>query len=1116
MERVAPRSERPSATLLIQIGGGIMKSTGIFLSLALLFVWISMADAAAQATAQITGTVRDQSGAVLPGVEISVTQIETGIMRTTVSNETGSFVLPSLALGSYRLEASLPGFRTYVQTGIELQVNSSPAINVLLQVGQVSDSIEVQANAAMVETRTVGISQVMETQRILELPLNGRTVESLLLLNGGAVDGGSMTNRALGGQRVSMGGGLAFGVDYKLDGANHMNYTSTSGNALPFPDALQEFDVRTSGLTAEIGTGSAVAAVTKSGTNEFHGDAFDFVRNDLFNARNYFAIKNSTLKRNQFGGTIGGPIRQGKLFFFAGYQETTIRQDPANVQAFLPTAAMLAGDWTTVASTQCQSRALTLRAPLVGNRIDPRLFSPAAVNVIKKLPKTDDACGLITYGQRTINNNGQGIGRIDYKQSDRHSLFGRYMVTGERKPSAWKSDPSNILLVGDITNSNLGTSIAVGSTYLIGSTMVNSFRAAYNREMLGRYGNEWFSACDMGVNIYCGYTPKHMSLTITGGFNLNQTSKPNDFLFTKAYDASDDISLVRGTHQLSFGGGVNHTYHLALTSSLAAGVFNFTGEFTGAGLGDFMTGQLSTFQQGFTQRHEPQRWYPRAYVTDTWKATPSLTLNYGLRWEPYLPEQRLSGDAYNFDYSRFQQGIKSTVYLKAPAGFYYPGDPGFPNERAGQYKQWSQFSPRVGLAWTLTADGRTSVRSSYGYSYEIVGMEFSGELGTAPPFGGRVQVTAPPGGFDDPWRGVPGYNLAPVVLDKNITFGPFGLFISQPYNQKVPRTSTWNVSIQRQISTNSILSATYLASITTQIPGQEALNPSIYIPGGPCVLPDGKTYNPCSTSATSDLRRKLSLERYADGQFIGQLMDETAQGTQRYGGLLMGLQTRPAAGVNINTNYTWSHCVGDYNTSLKTAGPRASQTYNIRGNRRYDWGNCDTDRRQIFNLTAVLESPRFVNPAMRAIGTGWRLAPIYRLSSGSPLTVTLGQDLALNGGTGDLLQRPNQILGDVYGPVEPLQLYLNPNAFAVPAIATYGNMGRNSIRGPATWSFDLALSRSFTLREKQRLEFRGEAYNVTNSFRPQNPNTVLNNRTFGQLRTAFDPRILQFALKFVF
>src|SRR5438093_9781 len=263
----------------------------------------------AQATAQITGTVKDQSGAVLPGVEITATQTETGIARTTVTNETGTFTLPNLATGPYKLEAALPGFRTFVQTGIVLQVNGSPVINPVLEVGQVSEQVEVQANATLVETRNAGVGQVIENQRILELPLNGRQVNDLITLAGAAVQ--TASSRVQNGSLepyIQVGGALGYAVDYTLDGASHINFVTGANMTLPFPDALQEFKVETSGVNAQHGTASAVGGVTKSGTNEFHGDLFEFIRNDLFNARYYFATKPSTLKRNQFGGTMGGPI----------------------------------------------------------------------------------------------------------------------------------------------------------------------------------------------------------------------------------------------------------------------------------------------------------------------------------------------------------------------------------------------------------------------------------------------------------------------------------------------------------------------------------------------------------------------------------------------------------------------------------------------------------------------------------------------------------------------------------------------------------------------------------------------------------------------------------------
>src|SRR5262245_8669364 len=303
---------------------------------------ISCASAWAQATAQASGTVRDQTGAVLHGVEVTATQTETGISRTAITNETGSWVLPNLAVGPYRLEAVLPGFRTYVQTGIVLQVGSSPVIHVVLEVGQASESVEVQANAALVETRNVSVGEVIENERILELPLNGRNVQELITLAGGAVQTGTTSQQSLQGIPViSVAGAFESATSYRLDGAIHIINYDNNSLPLPFPDALQEFQVETGVRSARSGrnAGAEVNSVTKSGTNEFHGNTFWFVRNDLLNARNYFATKGSTLKRNQFGGTLGGPIFKNKLFFFGGYQGTIVRQDPSDVRSFVPTAA---------------------------------------------------------------------------------------------------------------------------------------------------------------------------------------------------------------------------------------------------------------------------------------------------------------------------------------------------------------------------------------------------------------------------------------------------------------------------------------------------------------------------------------------------------------------------------------------------------------------------------------------------------------------------------------------------------------------------------------------------------------------------------------------------------
>src|SRR5262252_1027371 len=460
------------------MGEESMKCLAKYSAIVLLIFVLGCVSAWGQATAQISGTVRDASGAVLPGADITATQTETGIVRSTISNETGSYILPTLPLGPYKLEVSLPGFRTFVQAGILLQVNSNPQINAILEVGQKSELVEVQANTALVETRTVGVGQVMETQRILELPLNGRNVTELITLGAGAtsVPEYSSQPRSMQGQvAIAVAGGLPSGVNYSLDGGQHTNPYDHLSLPLPFPDALQEFKIETSALSATQGqhSGAQVSSVTKSGTNEFHGDVFEFVRNDLLNATQYFARVDpntgkkvhSTLKRNQFGGTLGGPIVQSKLFFFGGYQGTTERSDPSNVQRFVPTPAMLTGDFRTVTSPAC-GKNLTLPSSLgfTNNQIDQSLLNPIAVNLAKKLPQTSDPCGLVIIGVPAKVNTHQFVGKTDWQLNSEHSVMGRVLFTKESQPVPYSLAPDNLLTTFDRGRSNLAQSYALGDT----------------------------------------------------------------------------------------------------------------------------------------------------------------------------------------------------------------------------------------------------------------------------------------------------------------------------------------------------------------------------------------------------------------------------------------------------------------------------------------------------------------------------------------------------------------------------------------------------------------------------------------------------------------------------
>jgi hypothetical protein len=332
------------------------------------------------------------------------------------------------------------------------------------------------------------------------------------------------------------------------------------------------------------------------------------------------------------------------------------------------------------------------------------------------------------------------------------------------------------------------------------------------------------------------------------------------------------------------------------------------------------------------------------------------------------------------------------------------------------------------------------------------------------------------------------------------------------YDTKTMEVSQWNLSLQKQISTDWLISASYIGTASTHLWSAQPINPAIFLGLDPCTL-NGIRYSTCSTTSNTDQRRRLSLENPQVGQYYGHIGRIDSGGTATYNGFLLSVQRRAARGVTVSANYTWSHCITDHSGDMYVN--QSSTGWTNPNNRTFDRGNCTiaaTDRHNILNLSAVAETPQFSNPTLRAAASGWRFSPIFKLLSGEYLTMTTSQDRALNSISG---QRVNQTLADPYGD-KSVSNYMNPAAFAMPALGTLGNVGSGSIAGPGTWQFDAALSRTFRLDETRKLEFRAEAFNLTNAFRKEDPDTVLNSNTFGQVISAKDPRIMQFALKYVF
>src|SRR5215467_14007429 len=520
-------------------------SLAIILALSSITVW-------AQGTSQIQGVVKDTSGAVIGGAEVKATQTETGVSRTVVSTEDGVYVFPNLAIGPYRLEASKPGFSTYVRSGIVLQVASSQTVDITLNVGEVAQQVQVEANTSLVELQTTSVGSVIENTRILELPLNGRNPVELIQLVGAAVPAGQAGTAGMpGGRFISIGGGLLSGVSYVLDGTLYNNPFDALNLPFPFPDALQEFKVETSSLTAQNGLHSAgaVSAVVRSGSNAFHGDAFEFFRNGILNARNANAARRDTLKRNQFGGTLGGPIIANKLFFFGGYQGTKTRSDPADLTGFVPTAQMLSGDFSGCNLPQLHNP--TTGAPYTNNQIPTGQFSSQAWAIVKLLPAAQGPCGQVKYGPVQKINEYQVLGRKDYQLSGKDSLFVRYMATSYKLPPAYQFS-KNLLDSAMGGLDDLAQAATIGDTYLINPNTINTFRVAFNRVAVQRFNNDYFSGCDIGVKVYC-YVPHQTVLTVTGGPNVGVGTAIQATFVPTYFTVSEDLSLIRGSHQFAIG-----------------------------------------------------------------------------------------------------------------------------------------------------------------------------------------------------------------------------------------------------------------------------------------------------------------------------------------------------------------------------------------------------------------------------------------------------------------------------------------------------------------------------------------------------------------------------------
>ena len=1058
-------------------------------------------------TGQINGLITDNSGAVVPGATVRASEAATGLSRETVTGLDGRYIFTSLRPTTYDITAELTGFRTSQRKGVLLQANENLTMNFAIEIGAIAESVTVAGQSPTVDVTSSTLSEVVDSKRIVELPLNGRDAAKLSTLVAGMVlqqvdqESGKTIPGAL---RLSTNGTESRQVSFRLDGTSHTDPYFQQNQPFPFPDALQEFSIQTSNYSAAQGNsaGAVVNAVTRSGTNDFHGGTFGYLRDRTFNARNFFSPEKDFLKRRQYGGFLGGPVQHSKTFFFAGWQGTDLQNVGTTKTATVPTAEQRAGNFGSV----------TVRDPLTGqpfpnNQIPVSRFDPASVNVLKYIP-IPGADGRILIPRTIGQQDNQLVMKVDHQLGPKDQLSARYFFDN------FHNDPTytegNLLSYSNPTLA-AGTrmqNLVGGWTRTISNNLLNEARIAYNHTFSRRFPPPGVpSMQDLGVRL-----PIYPALASISEINANNFFNIGDNLEASFYrpgiEFSDRVTWTRGRHNVQAGAEVQR-YSVEIRNQFRrAGHFMFAGSSTsgtGNTLADFLLGSLSQFDQGTGEYKDYVVNYGSLFVQDDFKVSPRLSLNLGVRYESTPPWHEKVGRIELFTLDDYQNNVHSTVFPLAPRGETFRGDPGVPED--GTDPSVHNIAPRVGFAWDITGDGRTSLRGGGGAFYD---QHRDGESGNgavnAAPWNLRLSVIRPAGPFSDPYRGRNDFNL---ITDQTIgtpqaLFPTPVLIETLDRHYRTPVTYNYNVALEHEVAQGLLARAAYVGSLSRNGRFTVSLNPAIAtIPG--------------ATTGNTDARRQFA----ADG--IGQINLQVQNRRSNYNGMQLTLAKRYSRGFQISSTYTLSKVVGDFAGERQLTGGEIIP-YFMYQDPALMWGPLDQDHRHRFTTSWVWDLPggqRFSGP-MRWVLGGWQWSGVMQYQTGRPFTVTSGTDNSLDGIGNDRAK----LTGADYNAIPATACsncvwYFNPAAFATNDLGTFGNVGKGAYYGPSLHVWDMGVSKNFHFTATSYVQVRVEFFNVFNQVNLDVPNTAVNNQaTLGRItRTdpnSGDPRILQFGLKVVF
>jgi hypothetical protein len=1060
-----------------------------------IIVAAAVSTAAAQTTTgSITGIIRDAGGGVLPGVSLKATHEATNARTTSITSDEGVYVLRGLPVGRYTVVAELAGFQTSKHTNVVVRVNEEVRLDIGLTVGAVSEMVTVTGSASTVDTSSGTLKTIVDQERIENLPLNGRNPTQLMTLVAGVIpDRSDLTSGATypGTQPVSSSGARGNTTNYVLDGGSNNDHYSNGPNPMPNPDALQEFSVQTNSFSAEYGrnSGAVVNAVTRAGSNQYHGVGFGYFRHHKFNATNFFTPGvDDGLKRAQYGGTLGGPIARNRTFFFASYQGTNQKQRPADAVRLVPTAAMRAGDFSGIPRA---IRNPFTGQPFANNQVPTSLFSPAAVEIVNGWlplpnPAGSDNPMTLRFKQPSQSDEHQYLGRVDHSFSNNHRTYGRFWVSRASQPP--------VLLDGNILSSAFGrtwqnTVVSVNDTHLFGPSLLNNLVVTFNRTNNFNFQIYPPDYSTLGINVYNDDTPQWF-FNVSGYFGIN-SGDTNTFLRNE-FQIVDTVRWTKGRHELATGVDYSYGQGDIVNNFRANGRFTYSNAapFSGDALVDFYLGKFSSFEQAIGEYKNTRMHFLATFIQDTFRVNSQLTVNLGLRWDPFVPYTDV-----NDRLGCYRAGERSRVYVNAPVGAVYPGDAACPE--GGYDPSWTDFGPRAGVAYDLFGDGKTSIRAGYGMFYDRPNTISTNSAANQGPFGTLVSF---PGdstnNVADPYAGrVNPFPADPFDVPSDVQF--FLPHASFSYNPqfKNGRLQSWNVTVEREILPTYLVRAGYAGSKGDRLAMGREANPATYAPG--------------VTTATTNQRRPLFPN------FSTITMIE-ATGRSIYHSLQLTLDKRMSKSFSVLSNYTLS-TNKDHAGEGKQTGVTQTNPYDL----EFDWGYSNADRRHRWVTSFLWQIPgRFANPIASAVLSDWSFTGILAMQSGAGFSVTSGVDNARTGTGG---QRAD-ISGDPELPTdrpneEKILAWFNTSVYAPNALGTFGTAPRNGLRGPGTKNVDLGLQKTFATGGATRLQVRIEAFNAFNWVNLGTPNTTQNSPNFGRitsLATGFAPRVMQGALRLSF